>query len=94
MSLIGTLDKMYKNNLSLIYTEKYKNETEFVPMNFVDFYVGSKEEKKVTELKGILSDETSLKSEIGKDLNLIENYIDSKKFRIFVLNSVPIRLII
>ena len=72
------------NNLSLIYTEKYKNETEFVPMNFVDFYVGSKEEKKVTELKGILSDETSLKSEIGEDLNLIENYIDSKKFRIFV----------
>ena len=75
------------NNLSLIYTEKYKNETEFVPMNFVDFYVGSKEEKKVTELKGILSDETSLKSEIGKDLNLIENYIDSKKFRIFVNES-------
>ena len=72
------------NNLSLIYTEKYKNETEFVPMNFVDFYVGSKEEKKVTELKGILSDETSLTSEIGEDLNLIENYIDSKKFRIFV----------
>ena len=72
------------NNLSLIYTEKYKNETEFVPMNFVDFYVGSKEEKKVTELKGILSDETSLKSEIGEDLNLIENYIDSKKFRLFV----------
>ena len=75
------------NNLSLIYTEKYKNETEFVPMNFVDFYVGSKEEKKVTELKGILSDETSLTSEIGEDLNLIENYIDSKKFRIFVNES-------
>ena len=72
------------NNLSLIYTEKYKNKTEFVPMNFVDFYVGSKKEKKVTELKGILSDETSLKSKIDEELNLIENYIDSKKFRLFV----------
>jgi len=75
------------NNLSLIYTERHQKDSEFVPMNFVDFYVGSKEEKKVTELKGILSDETSLKSEIGKDLNLIENYIDSKKFRIFVNES-------
>ena len=74
------------NNLSLIYTEKYKNETEFVPMNFVDFYVGSKEEKKVTELKGILSDETSLKSKINEELNLIENFIDRKNSGYLLMN--------
>ena len=72
------------NNLTLIYTEKYQKYSEFVPMNFVDFYIGSDKEKSADELKNILSDENSKISEIGEGLNLVENFIENTKFVQFV----------
>jgi len=83
--LVNDLINLFKaKKLSEKYSEKYHNDTEYVPMNFVDFYIGSNEEKSTDELKDILSNETSKNSEIGEGLNLIENFIDRKKFIPFV----------
>jgi len=83
--LVNDLINLFKaKKLSEKYSEKYHNDTEFVPMNFVDFYIGSNEEKSTDELKGILSNENSKNSEIDEGLNLIENFIDRKKFITFV----------
>ena len=44
--LVNDLINLFKaKKLSEKYSEKYHNDTEYVPMNFVDFYIGSNEEK-------------------------------------------------
>ena len=82
------------NNLSSICTEKYQNDTEFVPINFVDFYIGSKKKKSTDELKGILSNETLKNSEIGEGLNLIENFIDRKNSDHLLTNIAMFNILI
>ena len=83
--LFNDLINFFKaKKLSEKYAEKYQNDTEFIPMNFVDFYIGYEKENSTDELKGILSNVNSNYSKIGEGLNLIENFIERKKFRIFV----------
>ena len=67
--------------LSEKYTKKFQKNTDFIPMNFAGFYIGSEKEINTTELKNILLNE---KSESDSGLNLIENFIDSTKFRLLV----------
>ena len=67
--------------LSEKYTKKFQKNTDFIPMNFAGFYIGSEKEINTTELKNILLNE---KSESDNGLNLIENFIDSTKFRLLV----------
>jgi len=83
--LFNDLINLFKaKKLSEKYAEKYQNDTEFIPMNFVDFYIGYEKENSTDELKGILSNVNSNYSEIGEGLNLIENFIERKKFITFV----------
>ena len=83
--LFDDLKNLYKaKSLVSKYTKRYQNISEFIHMNFVNFYIGSEKEKDEAELKKILSNEESKNSEIGNGLNLIENYIDINDFPIFV----------
>ena len=90
--LFNDLINLFKaKKLSEKYAEKYQNDTEFIPMNFVDFYIGYEKENSTDELKGILSNVNSNYSEIGERLNLIENFIERKKFRTFVNEYCQVR---
>ena len=83
--LFNDLINLFKaKKLSEKYAEKYQNDTEYIPMNFVDFYIGYEKENSTDELKGILSNVNSNYSKIGEGLNLIENFIERKKFITFV----------
>ena len=69
--LVNDLINLFKaKNLSEKYSEKYHNDTEYVPMNFVDFYIGYEKENNTDELKGILLNVNSNYSEIGEGLIL------------------------
>jgi len=85
--LFNDLINLFKaKKLSEKYAEKYQNDTEFIPMNFVDFYIGYEKENSTDELKGILSNVNSNYSEIGERLNLIENFIERKNSGHLLMN--------
>ena len=82
--LIDDLTNLFKaKNLTLIYNKKYRNVTDFIHINYVDFYIGYNKKIDSKQLKNLLMNKNPKDLNID-NINLIENYIDSKYFRIFV----------
>ena len=80
--LLNDLKNFYKaKDISSIFSEKFKNDNDFIKFNYVNFYIGSKDKKDPKALKAFLED--SKNSEISNELNIIENYIQGN-FKIFV----------
>ena len=89
--LIDDLTNLFKEkNLSIIYNKKFRNVTDFVRVNYVDFYIGYKNKIDSKELKNILMNKNSKNLNID-NINLIENYIDTKYFRLFVDEYCQVR---
>ena len=89
--LIDDLTNLFKaKNLSIIYNKKFRNVTDFIHVKYVDFYIGYKNKIDSKELKNILMNKNSKNLNID-NINLIENYIDTKNFRLFVDEYCHIR---
>ena len=89
--LIDDLTNLFKaKNLSIIYNKKFRNLTDFIHINYVDFFIGYKNKIDSKELKNTLMNKNSKNLNID-NINLIENYIDTKYFRLFVDEYCQVR---
>ena len=89
--LIDDLTNLFKaKNLSIIYNKKFRNVTDFIHINYVDFYIGYTSKIDSKELKNLLMNKNSKNLNID-NINLIENYIDTKYFRLFVDEYCQVR---
>ena len=74
--LIDDLSNFYEaKKITSIFYEKYKNIKGFIKMNFINFFIGSNDNKDANDLKKLIKDKNSKKIEI-KDINLIESFIE------------------